>query len=206
MQADSADEICRKIREGSEYEVKDILERARREAEKILGEAKKEADKRQEVVLRDLEKERERTKERILSSLNLEKKRVVLQEKNRFAENVLQAVADEAANARNSGDYATFLKKAILEGAGVIDGDEIDVLFSFLDEKAMRDNFRKEAESLCRAKYDRSLSLTFHTKDFKDIGVIVQSRDGGMAYDNTFRSRLRRFYEDVHRELIKEAF
>ena len=202
----NADDICSKIREEAEYEIKDIIERARKEADRIISEARKEADKKKGVILEELGRDLEKMRDKIEASLNLEKKRIVLQEKSKFAEDVMTAVKKEGELFRSSRDYAAFLKKSALEGAGVVDDEKINVFYSFLDEKMFNDSFMNDIGTFCRDKLHRDISFTFQKMDFKDIGVIVQSIDGRRGYDNRFLVRLKRSYDDIYMRLLKEAF
>jgi vacuolar-type H+-ATPase subunit E/Vma4 len=49
-------------------------------------------------------------------------------------------------------------------------------------------------------------SLKFNKADFSDLGVIVNSIDGRIMYDNRFLARLERVKEEVYMELLKESF
>jgi vacuolar-type H+-ATPase subunit E/Vma4 len=198
--------ICSKIREDTDYETKNMLARANKEAQRILREPRDMDEKKKEGILKDLNKEIEKSKERVISALNLEKKKLVMEEKRRFAEDVLDNVKKQAQDFRNSAVYPDFLEKAIVEGSGVIDETEIEVLYSFLDENIMHDGFIKKIENICSDSLKRKCFIKLKKSDFKDLGVIVNSCDGRMMYDNRFLARLARIYEDVYMELLKESF
>jgi V/A-type H+-transporting ATPase subunit E len=201
-----AQEICAKIREEAQRQVADILARADKEAQRILAQARQEAENKKAQMLKDLDQQLTQTKEKILSTLNLEKKKIILEEKNKFAQQVLESLIKESEGFRNSKDYPDFLKKAIMEGAGVIDAKDLDVFYSSLDVKTVSDSFIKEITALASDKFKDNLVFRFHKSDFKDIGVIVQSGDGHLSYDNRFLSRLKRVQDDIYMKLLKEAF
>jgi V/A-type H+-transporting ATPase subunit E len=203
---ENAEEICRKIREDAAYESRVILEKAQKEAENVVGEAKQEAEKNKEAVLKELDREVQALKERIFSTLNLDKRRIVLEEKNKIINEVLEIVKREAQNFRQSQEYVLFLKKAILEGVEVIGGTDISIFYSFLDEKIIDTAFIKEISNLRQDKINKTLSFTFYKSEFSDIGVIIQSKNGRCIYDNRFTSRLNRLYENIYMNLLKEAF
>lgn len=203
---ENADAICAKIREDADYETKNVLARANKEAEKILKEAQRQAENKKEELLRNLDKEIEKTQERLLSALNLEKKRLVMAEKSKFVEEVLDTVKKQAQDFRNSADYVNFLEKAIIEGTEVIDEADIEIFYSFLDEHIMHDSFIRKIENICSDNLKQKCSIKLKKSDFKDLGVIVNSQDGRMMYDNRFLARLERIYDEVYMELLKEAF
>ncbi|HTY45879.1 MAG TPA: V-type ATP synthase subunit E family protein [Patescibacteria group bacterium] len=201
-----SEEICAKIRQEAERQCEMIASVARKEADRVVAEAKKEADAQIQELHKAARQQLEKTRERMFSTLNLEKKRVLLEGKGGFSVSVLEAVKKRAAAFRDSREYPAFLKKAILEGVGVVDAAQIEVAYSFLDEKIMNDDFVRDIRTAVRNAYNKEYTLDFRKDGFKDIGVMLQSHDGHFAYDNTFGSRLQRSYDDVYMWLLKESF
>jgi vacuolar-type H+-ATPase subunit E/Vma4 len=201
----NAEEICAGIKEEADSQASLILQKAREEA-KILNESKQEARRIMDKTLEEFGKELEKSRERINSTINLEKKRIILEEKDGYASRVLEEVKKKAGEFRSSKDYEDFLKDTILEGVLVVDSEKADVFYSVLDEKTVNENFRKKLESLCSEKLKKKVLLNFQKKDFRDTGVIVQSGDGSLVFDNRFLSRLERIYDDIYMKLLKEAF
>ena len=50
------------------------------------------------------------------------------------------------------------------------------------------------------------MPVEFKKSDFSEIGVIVQSQDGRLLFDNRFSARLKRAYDEIYMKLLKEAF
>ncbi len=194
---EDAGEICRKIIEDATAQANSILTSAEKEKSKILEEADHEAENKKKEVLKKNDIETEKMKQKIFSTLNLEKKKLFLEEKSRFIEAVLEKVREIAVEFRQNPGYKTFLEKAISEGVEVIGEREVDVLYSGLDEKIIKGDFIKNINGIVPE---------FKKCDFKDIGVIVQSKDSRFIYDNTFSARLKRLYDDIYMDLLKGAF
>ncbi|MDP2923179.1 MAG: hypothetical protein Q8O30_05595, partial [Candidatus Omnitrophota bacterium] len=87
----------------------------------------------------------------------------------------------------------------------VIDEQKVDIFYSFLDEGIFSDVFIKDIQEACRKKFRKDISLTFQKNDFKDIGVLANSADKRLMYDNRFLLRLKRMYDDIYMQLLKEA-
>ena len=202
---DNAEAICAKINQDADSEVSQLFERAKAQAQQIIDAAKKEAGVLKAALLRDLEKEIDKSKDRVLSTLNLEKKRLILEGKQKFVEEVLSAVKQKAALFRSDPGYADFLSRSIVEGMQVLDVAQGVIYFAAADEHILNDSFMKKVTDACRRATNRECSLTLNKSDFKDIGVIVNSQDGRMMYDNRFDARLSRMYEDIYMELLKGA-
>jgi len=201
-----AEIICAKIREEAEYQYREILQKARNEAEEIIQQARRQAESQREELFNALKKELAKAEEKIISMFNLEKKRIILEGKRAFVEDVMDAVKKEAEAFRNSVEYPDFLKKAIMEGLSVIDDENIDVIYSQIDSRFINDAFINEVTLLAKDRFHPGVNIKFQKGDFKDIGIIMQSQDGRRIYDNRFSARLKRVYEDVYAQLLKEAF
>jgi vacuolar-type H+-ATPase subunit E/Vma4 len=201
----NAAEMCRRIETESDAQSRDILSRAKKEAARILEEARSEAEKNTGALFHEADRSLTKTRERIVSSLNLEKKKVIMAEKEKFVGAVLQGVKKEAESFRENREYPGFLKKEIFSGIAVVGDPSVEIYYSFLDEKFFTGSFRKEIEDACRDTIKGGVSPQFIKADFKDIGIIVQSKDGRLISDRRFLSFLKIAYEDVYMRLLKEA-
>lgn len=189
---DNADKICSSIRDESSEEARIILGKAHKERERILSEASKEAEASAQAILSAAEKEVAAHKERIFSTVTMEKRRISLEAKSLFIADVVAAVNAEAEKFRNNKEYVKFLRGAILEGIKIVDDKKAQVFYSYLDEGAIAQL--------------KDLSVEFKKGDFNEIGVMVQSQDGRLLFDNRFSARLKRAYDGIYMRLLKEAF
>ncbi|MFA6385006.1 MAG: V-type ATP synthase subunit E family protein [Candidatus Omnitrophota bacterium] len=205
MDHENADAICAKIRQDAEAEVKQLSDRAQAQSQEILAQAKTTASAQKAALLHDLEKEIDKSRDRILSTLNLEKKRLILEGKQRFVDQVIAEVRQKAARSRGESAYGKFLSDGILEGMRVLDVPNAVVYYAAQDEHIFNNDFVKKLTDRCGAAMNKTCVLTFNKSDFKDIGVIINSMDGRMMYDNRFSARLERMYDDIYMELLKEA-
>lgn len=192
---EDAEEICKKIIEDASSQADILLATAEKEKSKILEEANLEAENRKKEALKRNDIEIEKMRQKIFSTLNLEKKKLFLEEKSKFIEIVFEKVKETALGFRADPGYKAFLEKAISEGVDVIGEKEVSVLYSGLDEKIIKGDFIKNI---------KGVTLQFEKSDFKDIGVIVQSKDSRLIYDDTFSARFKRLYDDIYMDLLKE--
>lgn len=192
INGENAGQICSRIREESSGEAQLLLGKAHKERERILSEASEDARARAQAIMSAAEKEIAQKRERIFSTVTIEKRRVDLEARSLFIEDVIAAVKREAEKFRTSHDYMKFLREAILEGIKVVDDKKALVFYSHLDDGL-----------ISRLK---DLPVEFKKSDFAEIGVIVQSNDGRLLFDNRFSARLKRAYDEIYMKLIKEAF
>jgi vacuolar-type H+-ATPase subunit E/Vma4 len=203
---ENAEVICAKISQDADEEVKAILEQGRRESEKIVNQARKVVEDRNQAIFKELEREIRKSREKILSSLNLEKKRLILGEKDKFIQSVLASVIKNSQDFRKENNYPEFLENAVIEGVEVIEDGNIAVYYSYLDERIFNSDFIHRIEKACSQALKTSCSLKFNKADFSDLGVIVNSVDGRIMYDNRFLARLERVKEKIYMELLKDSF
>jgi vacuolar-type H+-ATPase subunit E/Vma4 len=203
---ENAELILAKIKEGSANEIKAILSRAEEEAKRIMQEARVSAENKRSEILKNLDGEIFAYKEKVNSTINIEKRRIILSEKSNFVDEVLKSVNKLAQDFRKNSDYVSFLKNSVLEGARVIDTEELEVFYSNLDSEIFNEQFKDELVGFCREKAEKDFSINFVEADFKDIGIIVQSKSGQLIFDNTFGARLNRSIDDIYMKLLKEAF
>ena len=189
---ENALEICSKIRDESSEEAELLLAKANKEKNRILSEASKSAQERAQTILSAAEKEMAENKERIFSTVTMEKRRAHLDAESLFIGDVIAAVKREAENFRDSKDYVKFLREAILEGIKVVDSKKVQVFYSRLDEKAI--------------SQINDLAVEFKKSDFGEIGVMVQSQDNRLLFNNTFSAKLRRAHDEIYSKLLREAF
>jgi vacuolar-type H+-ATPase subunit E/Vma4 len=197
--------IIEHIKEESGREAATIIERARSEAEKIGADSVAEIERRRVQMREALQQEVEKMRERIFSSVNLEKKRIALEEKNQFIRHVLDGVGELAGQFRKKPGYDDFLRRAVAEGARVVDATELAITYAAADEKLfLSDGFIPSLESLCRDLLKKPVVFRCVKGDFDEPGVIVSSVDGRIQFDNRFSSRLTRREGEIYERLLKE--
>ncbi len=192
IRSENAEKICSEISKESSEEAELLLGKARKEGERILSEASRAAKRRTDAILLDAEKETAGMKTRTFSTVTMEKRRISLEMKSLYIADVMAAVKREAENFRGQKDYAKFLREAILEGVKIVDDKKAQVFYSHFDEEAI--------------SQIKDLGVEFKKSDSGDIGLIVQSQDGRLLFDNRFSARLKRAYDGIYMKLIKEVF
>lgn len=194
VKIEDAEEICKRIIEDASSQADIVLINAKKEKARILEEANIEAENKKKEILKKNDIDIEKIKQKIFSTLNLEKKKLFLEEKSGFIKAVLEKAREMAVEFRKNPGYKKFLENAISEGVEVIGGGEIEVLYSGLDEKIIKEDLIKDI---------KGVALKFKKSEFKDIGVIVQSLDSRLIYDNTFSARFKRLHDEIYMNLLR---
>jgi vacuolar-type H+-ATPase subunit E/Vma4 len=205
IQKENAQVICRKIKEDVEGEVNKIITAAKKEVNALTVATENEIQKKKSEILLNFHKESQLLKDKIFSTLTLEKKRIILDEKNRFIEEVFTRVKEETEEFRRKPEYMNFLIDAMLNAIAIVDTQDIDLLFSSFDEKIMTVDFKENIEARCRNRLNRTVALTLRKSDFNDIGIIAQSPNGHRVCDNRFLSRFKLKREALYMSLLREV-
>jgi vacuolar-type H+-ATPase subunit E/Vma4 len=201
----NAQEIIEKLRQEAAALKEDILFSAQKEAESILEQFRQRADEEKKNIELAFQADIDALKEKNFSSLSIEKRKIILNQRNRFVEDVLSLVRREAERFRSQKEYYDFLIKACGEGVKVVGSKDIEIIYSYCDEAAFDSReFQDKIRIFCSSMGSGS-QLEFIKGEFKDIGVIVQSQDTRLIYDNRFESRLKRNYDEVYMGLLQEA-
>jgi vacuolar-type H+-ATPase subunit E/Vma4 len=200
------EKICEEIRKQTQQQQDTILQKARDEAEKTIFDAQNQAKKYEEEEKKKNDEEIQRLKERIYSTQTIEKKRITLINQGLFVQKIFDKVMEYSNIFRSSKEYKDFLKKSIKEGIEVIGTDKAEVLYSINDEKYFDKQFIEDVKIFCNPGSNKNFSLDFQKGDFQDIGIIVNSSDKRIIYDNRFSTKFERLKGNLQREIIKEVF
>jgi len=202
--AANAEVICQTILQEAEEQAREILKRAHQEAEKVRQAGQQQAEKLRQELLAEYQLQRLKLKDFLFANLQLEKRKILLEEKNAFSEAVLKEVTSLAEQFRTSPDYPNFLVRCLAEGARVLDQDRLVVFYSPADEPFFQPAAVEEMKKQCAQVRNRPTEIILRPGDFQEIGLVLQSGDGRMIFDNRFSARLKRKEEQIRRQLLKE--
>lgn len=153
----------------------DSLPRLEQEYEKIISEGNKEADK---------------IKKQIIGSSDLGARNRQLMALEKVVDDVFAKALEEIADTDRSGDYANLAKTLLDESTGILGTTEVVVFTN-----------SKDAETV------KSLLSQFPGAELSGQaidcigGVVVQSRDGTMKFDNTIDARIERLKPLIRKEI-----
>lgn len=197
-----------------------ILQDARKDAESIIAEAQKSAEI---TIERQKELGRKEASEKVSSIINSAKNEVnpvreavltdarrragwmILSEKERLLEGVMDEVKVEFRAFTKTERYVPWLKKVIIEAGTVLGGGKTQVALNEHDStlRLGLDTLSKEIEKRTGTRTDFEL--------FKESintlgGAIVRTVDGRVVVDNTFETILTHRERDLKPEIAKILF
>ncbi|MGB9641625.1 MAG: V-type ATP synthase subunit E [Candidatus Ratteibacteria bacterium] len=196
--------LVSEIEKVTRSQVDEIIKQASAEAEKLVNDAMQKAQNLLNLEKQKTEQLISTMKQRGDAATKMELKKMRLQLKKEFANHVIEKVKEMALSFRNSAEYQSFLKKAVLEGIEVVGTPEVIIKFSPLDVHYFNADFEKEILETCIKDLKKTVSIQFVQDNFQDTGIIACSSDGFIMYDNTFSARLQRAYDSIYSEILGE--
>ncbi len=191
---------------------KTLIERARKEAEKIIEEAKKRAKEIVEQARREYERRVARKREEVIKRIIEEESRrytakivELNKELVRLKNEVLNNLRNEIINYLKSLDPKTreeslrkLLKEAI--NSGVFSEHKVVVRVVRNDKEIIEKIIKKDKE------LKKVIVRVEELGDEYIGGVLIESEDGSIALDNTYKSRIERLTPEIVRKLNEEIF
>ena len=174
-----------------------ILADAQAEADKILAEARAKADvARQNAqeqvkteraqILEQAARESERLRGQVIATTQLKARTQVLEHRETVLNNVFKSALEQLPTVQQWTDYKEITLSLLREALGQLKGTEVVVradkaTLKFLDEEVL-----KHLAQEFKIKIKAGKALDHGT------GVIVETADGHLNYDNTLETRLSR--------------
>lgn len=200
----SASALKNAIAEEAQIEIQSIASRAAEEIDTIIAAAKETAAQIARDATIAYEKEIAHERQKMLSSLAIDKRKILLQAHQRQVDQILLQVHTLIEKYRDSPKYREFLLAKVAEGAEIVGGTDIIVLYAKPDKAIVTEEFLAEATNNIFSRTKKSFSLSAEEGDFNDPGLIVMSGNKRSLYDATLISRLNRSREAIMMELLKE--
>jgi len=206
MKAVVGEAIIRKIIEHGKAEAEKIIKDAEVRAKQILesarAEAYREAAERVNSIKSDAEVRAAMIRHTAATKAKIMHRLKMLEEKNRMIEDVFKVAWEELAKFTRTDRYLEVLKNLILEAALSIGGGRLRIVIpqhhGAVIEKINLQDLAKIVEERTGNKTD--FEVTIEPLNVSG-GVIVETLDGRIMFDNTFEGRMKRMRKDIVREV-----
>ncbi|WP_456483655.1 V-type ATP synthase subunit E [Methanopyrus kandleri] len=121
------EELERKILEDAEKEAEEILEEAKRDAERIREKAEREAEEMRREILDRARREAETRRRREIAQAKLEVRQERLRVKEEYIEKAIERAEEKIRELAEEGrkEYLEFLKRSAIEAVNAISSDEV---------------------------------------------------------------------------------
>ena len=204
-QHSSSDILRREIQDQSQKESAELVEQAEREAKQILDRARSEAEKDRADILKKAETKADAVRKRILSGVHLDVKRQNLRTREEMISRLFQAVEERLNRFRKTKAYAASLKKLVIEGVLALDAKSIRILSGNVERKLLTEKMLSEVKKEVHHHTGREVKLVRSDQVLPEGGVVLVSSDERMLFDHRFSARMRRIQNEMRLEVVKRV-
>jgi len=186
IKQEASDEASQIISEAKAYSKK-RMEQAENEAKKLISEAEKSAGEEADRII-----------ENAIIEAKIEVGRRLLDFKKRIFDSVIDKAKEILQNSVNSDEYREAMLHWILEGILVLNVGRVVISCSEVEKNIFDESFLKDLNVLLEKNLGKSIEVNFNKRVYlKKQGVIVETPDGRLSYNNTIDSRLNRLSEKI---------
>ena len=190
----SRNEIFDRILKDAQEKAERIITDAKKSGERlIMGQrqkARQNAEKRASSILNKAENDSAIIRGKVFTDTSRRASWIVLSEKNRLINNVLDEAKNRLLNLQNSENYVQILEKLIVNAGKVLGGGKLEVVLNEKDLKLPINFYKLEKEISEKSCVQSQLKVS--DQQTKSIGVIVKTFDDQIFVDNTFETILKR--------------
>jgi V/A-type H+-transporting ATPase subunit E len=199
-QAQGVDALRQAILNQARGQARDLLRAAQAVVESVREQAEEEAASTKQEILDRARRETALEKQRHIAAARLEVHRNLLTQREEQIAGVFSAAREQLAELRRSDDYAGVLHCLIVEAAGELGGGELVVSAAEPETRLLEEAF------LAEIAQDLEPETTLRPGEvLQDTGggVLVETADGRLRYDNTFNGRFARSQDQLRSEVYR---
>lgn len=183
-----------------------VVKRAEREGEKVLERARREAEGFRENLLSHADRRIARERRVFDAGLDLEERMLRLKAQGELLDEVF-AEALKRLRQHHGFDYPSVLGNLAAEGILAMTGDAFVLRLRKDDLKTLKNTLPREVQTLVRERSGRKVSVTVTENAAPiEVGVVIESADGRQRFDNSFAGRLRRMQHELRFRLAELIF
>jgi len=176
---------------------REIIQQAEADAEKILVEAKAKAEQirnhAQEVVAADKKRileqaknDADRIRGQAIATAQLNARTLILESREKLLVSVFESSLEKIPSVQNYSDYPAIVESLALEAINQLAVKKVILHADKLTNELLKDSVLKKISM----KYDGTIEMGEPLK--KGTGIVAETVDGHLNYDNTLETRLHR--------------
>jgi len=176
---------------------REIIQQAEADAEKILTEAKAKAEQirnhAQEVIAADKKRileqaknDADRIRGQAIATAQLNARTLILESREKLLVSVFESSMEKIPTVQNYSDYPAIVENLALEAIQQLAVNKV-ILHA---DKVTHDLLKESVLKKISTKFDGTIELGEPLK--KGTGIVAETVDGHLNYDNTLETRLRR--------------
>jgi V/A-type H+-transporting ATPase subunit E len=203
MTTETLDKLVQTILTDAETEAEKIIAEANQEKAQIIEEARKEAERREKRILREAEVEAELVKKRELARTGLQIRMETLETKEKLIEQAIVKALEKLRVFTKEPGYKALLEQLVVDGAVGVGGGELQVQINEADVAKLQNLPQLATRVGEQTQTETTLKLAPERLNCSG-GALIKKADGSIFIDNTFEARIARQRREI-RVLIANA-
>jgi vacuolar-type H+-ATPase subunit E/Vma4 len=183
---ENIDMLSRALLSEANAEAEQILADARAKAEAIREHAQKQAASERAEILARANQEAERLRGQAIATTQLKSRTLLMDEREKLIDKVFQAAREQIGTVAQWSDYDAIAMRLLREAAQQLRVSQVNVRADANTEKVLSDQELKAVSDELKVL----LKMTHPLQ--KGTGIVVETTNGHMHYDNTLENRLNR--------------
>jgi vacuolar-type H+-ATPase subunit E/Vma4 len=194
--------LSRAILRDARADAEEIQEEARAKAEAIRQRAQVEAEAERNAILERARQDAERLRSQVVATAQLKARTSQLEHREKLLEKVFEGARQRLSSLQKRADYGQVMEKLLREAITQLNAGSAEVRADEATQKSLDVKVLEKISKELNAKISMGKSLEAGT------GVVVDTSDGRLHYDNTLETRLNRLQSvlrsSVHQVLMGE--
>lgn len=178
--------LSRAIQRDARDDAQQIQAEAQAQAGEIRQRAREQAEAERNSILERAAQEAERLRRQATATAELKARTLQLEQREKLLDKVFDAARGRLASIQSRPDYAQVAARLVREALAQLALTRVTVRADAATRKAL------EGKDLGQVAREAGAQAEFGDPLEDRIGVIVESADGRVQYDNTFETRLER--------------
>jgi len=183
--------LSRAILKEADVDAEQIREDATAKAEAILQRAREEAEKERKQILEQARQEAERLRSQVVANAQLKARTMELEHREKLLDRVFEAAKQKLPNVQKRSDYKKFAAQLLREALVQLKASQARVQADETTKKILSNGTLEELSRELNAEITMGDTLE------EGSGVVVDTADGHLHFDNTLETRLRRLQSSL---------
>ncbi len=183
--------LSRAILKEADVDAEQIREDAKAKADAIRQRAQAEAEKERNAILEQARQEAERLRSQVVANAQLKARTIQLEYREKLLDRLFEAAKQKLPNIQKRADYNKLAAQLLREAVVQLKATQARIRADATTQKMLNDGTLKEISRELNAE------LTMGDVLEEGSGVVVDTADGHLHFDNTLETRLRRLQRSL---------
>ena len=185
-QDDNIQRLSREIIQQAEADAEKILAEAIAKAEQIRNHAEEVVAADKKRILEQAKNDADRIRGQAIATAQLNARTLILESREKLLVSVFESSLEKIPSVQNYSDYPTIVENLALEAINQLAVKKVILHADKVTNELLKDSVLKKIS----LKFDGTIEMGEPLK--KGTGIIAETVDGHLNYDNTLETRLHR--------------